>query len=108
VEPNASCDIVVNARALLGDPTMMSQSAGIWAVRPDAQKFQPESEEPALNEAPVPSTLAATLLAIRQRRGALFMLDASRWLIESWNLASDCLHEQSEETVQLVKRLLKS
>jgi hypothetical protein len=87
---------------------MMSQSAGIWAGRRGAQEFQPESEQPALNEETGPSSLAATLLAIRQRRGALFMLDASRWLIEGWNLASDCLDEQSEETVQLVKRLLKS
>jgi hypothetical protein len=54
-----------------------------------------------------PSTLADTLLAIRQCRGALFMLDNSRWLIESWNLASDQLQAQSEDTIGLVRRLLK-
>jgi hypothetical protein len=53
-------------------------------------------------------TLGGTLLAIRRRRGALFMLDTSRWLIESWNLESDRLQEQSEETIGLVQRLLKS
>jgi hypothetical protein len=84
----------------------MSQSAGIWAARSGTQKFQPQSEHPALNEEAVPSSLAATLLAIRQRRGALFMLDTSRSLIERWNLGSDCLEEQGEETIRLVKRLL--
>jgi hypothetical protein len=52
--------------------------------------------------------LAGTLLAIRQRRGELFMLDSSRWLIERWNLASDRLHEQSDDTIRFVQRLLKS
>jgi len=59
-------------------------------------------------EETTPSTLAGTLLAIRQRRGALFMLDSSRWLIERWNLESDRLQEQSEDTIRLVQRLLKS
>jgi hypothetical protein len=56
----------------------------------------------------MPSTLADALLAIRNQRGALFMLDSSRWLIESWNLESDCLREQSEETIRLVQRLLNT
>ena len=55
-----------------------------------------------------PSTLAGTLLVIRQRRGDLFMLDSSRWLIERWNLESDRLQEQSEDTIRFVQRLLKS
>jgi hypothetical protein len=59
-------------------------------------------------EAITPSTLADTLLAIRQRRGALFMLDNSRLLIERWNLARDCLREQSEDTIRFVQRLLRS
>ena len=59
-------------------------------------------------EETTPSTLAATLLAIKQRRGALFMLDSSRWLIERWNLESDRLLEQSEDTIRFVQRLLKS
>jgi len=56
----------------------------------------------------MPNSLASTLLAIGQRRGALFMLDSSRWLIETWNLESDRLQEQSEDTIRLVQRLLKS
>jgi len=59
-------------------------------------------------EETTPSTLAGTLLAIRQRRGPLFMLDSSRWLIERWNLESDRLQEQSEDTIRFVQRLLKS
>jgi hypothetical protein len=66
------------------------------------------SQYPALAEEPMPGTLASTLLAIGQRRGALFMLDSSRWLIETWNLESDRLQEQSEVTIRLVQRLLKS
>lgn len=54
------------------------------------------------------SSLADTLFAIQQRRGTLFMLDMSRCLIERWNLRHDRLQEQSEDTVRLVERLLKS
>ena len=36
------------------------------------------------------------------------MLDNSRWLIERWKLEIDRLHEQGEDTVRLVQRLLKS
>jgi hypothetical protein len=63
---------------------------------------------PVSDQVPMPSTLADALLAIRNQRGALFMLDSSRWLIESWNLESDCLREQSEETIRLVQRLLNT
>jgi hypothetical protein len=79
----------------------MSHSARTRAVRQAA-------EHPVLHQAKMPSTLAGTLLAIRQQRGALFMLDSSRWLIERWNLESDRLQEQSEETIQLVQHLLRS
>jgi len=54
------------------------------------------------------SSLASTLLAIQKRRGTLYMLDMSRCLIEMWDLRCDQLQEQSEETVQLVERMLKS
>ena len=58
------------------------------------------------------SSLADTLLAIQRRRGALFMLDMSRCLIEKWNICCDRLQAhrqaQSEETVQLVERILRS
>ena len=56
----------------------------------------------------ISSSLADTLLAIEQRRGALFMLDMSRCLIEKWDLRCDRLQAQSEETVQLVERILGS
>jgi hypothetical protein len=84
----------------------MSHSARTRAVRQAAWTLS--SEDPALNEEMMPNSLASTLLAIRQRRGALFMLDSSRWLIERWNLESDGLQEQSEDTIRLVQRLLKS
>src|SRR5262245_7717978 len=54
----------------------------------------------------MPDTLAATLLAIQQRRGTLFMLDTSRSLIESWDLRCDRLQDQSAQTLQLVENLL--
>ena len=74
----------------------MIQAARSRAVR------QPEwlGSKLGMLEETMPGTLAGTLLAIRQRRGELFMLDSSRWLIERWNLESDRLHEQSEDTVQ--------
>jgi hypothetical protein len=89
----------------------MSHVEQTWPARDDARTLSSKSEYPTLNGI-IPSTLAAsltlaaTLLAIRQQRGALFMLDTSRCLIERWNLASDCLEEQGEETIKLVKRLL--
>ena len=84
----------------------MSHSARTRAVRQGASSLSPE--RPVLNQATMKNTLGGTLLAIRRRRGALFMLDSSRPLIESWNLESDRLQEQSEETIGLVQRLLKS
>lgn len=52
--------------------------------------------------------LTDTLLAIQEKRGALFMLDMSRYLIEKWNLQSDQLEDQSDEIRDLVAKLLKS
>jgi hypothetical protein len=82
----------------------MIQAARMRAVR------QPEwvGSKLEMLEETTPSTLAGTLLTIKQRRGALFMLDSSRWLIERWNLESDRLHEQSEDTIRFVQRLLNS
>ena len=54
------------------------------------------------------SSLADTLLAIQRRRGALFMLDMSRCLIEKWDLRCDRLQAQSAETVEFVERILRS
>ena len=53
------------------------------------------------------NSLAETLLAIQKKRGALYMLDTSRCLIEKWDLRSDQLDSQSEETWNLVASLLK-
>jgi hypothetical protein len=70
-------------------------------------EWSTSSEHPVLNQEPMPGTLAGTLLAIKEQRGALVMLDSSRWLIERWDLERDRLQEQSEETIGLVQRLLK-
>ena len=59
-----------------------------------------------IGEGTMPNSLAGTLLAIQQRRGALFMLDTSRSLIENWDLRCDRLQDQSAQTLQLVEKLL--
>jgi hypothetical protein len=64
-------------------------------------------EQSGDDEPIMPTTLVDALQAIRKQRGTLFMLDSSRWLIESWDLESDRLKEQSEETKRLVQRLLR-
>jgi hypothetical protein len=66
------------------------------------------AEQSENDEVTMPTTLVDALHAIRKQRGALFMLDASRWLIESWDLESDRLKEQSEDTKRLVQRLLRT
>jgi hypothetical protein len=52
-------------------------------------------------------SLADILLAIGQKRGALYMRQMSGVLIERWNLHSDRLANQSCDTLDLVARLLK-
>jgi hypothetical protein len=84
----------------------MIQTARTQATR-RLEWLEAQFDHAAMHQEALPSTLAGTLLAIRQCRGALFMLDNSRWLIERWNLASDRLQEQSEDTISLVRRLLK-
>jgi hypothetical protein len=51
--------------------------------------------------------LADILLAIEQKRGALYMRQMSGVLIEKWNLHSDRIANQSSDTLDLVARLLK-
>jgi hypothetical protein len=51
--------------------------------------------------------LAGVLLAIEQKRGTLFMLDVSRCLLERWDLHTDQLQAQSEDTRSLIDRILK-
>jgi hypothetical protein len=55
-----------------------------------------------------PVGLTETLLAIQENRGALYMLDISRSLIEKWDLRFDELDAQSNETRKLVTGLLKA
>jgi len=52
-------------------------------------------------------SLADILLAIEQKRGALYMRQMSGVLIEKWNLHSDCLANQSSDTLDVVAGLLK-
>jgi len=52
-------------------------------------------------------SLADILLAIEQKRGALYMRQMSGVLIEKWNLHSDRIANQSSDTLALVARLLK-
>jgi hypothetical protein len=86
----------------------MSRAERARAVRTSAWTVATKLESFAPTEPAMTSSLADTLLAIQQRRGALFMLDMSRCLIEKWDLRCDRLQAQSEETVQLVERILRS
>jgi hypothetical protein len=52
-------------------------------------------------------SLADILLAIEQKRGALYMRQMSGVLIEKWNLHDDRLANQSSDTLDVVARLLK-
>jgi hypothetical protein len=54
-----------------------------------------------------PGSLADILLAIKEKRGALYMREMSGFLIEKWNLDTDRLDMQSSDTLDLVARLLK-
>ena len=52
-------------------------------------------------------SLVDILLAIEEKRGALYMRQMSGFLIEKWNLQSDQLDTQTSDTLDLVARLLK-
>ena|SRR5437868_10699486 len=52
-------------------------------------------------------SLADILLAIEQKRGALYMRQISGVLIEKWNLRHDSLDNQSSDTLDVVAKLLK-
>jgi len=52
-------------------------------------------------------SLADVLLAIEEKRGALYMRQMSGFLIEKWNLHSDRLDMQSDDALNLVSQLLK-
>jgi hypothetical protein len=55
-----------------------------------------------------PMSLAMTLSAIQDKRGTLYMLEMSRYLIEKWDFSSDQLQFQTEDTLDLVAKLLKA
>jgi hypothetical protein len=52
-------------------------------------------------------SLVGILLAIEEKRGALYMRQMSGFLIKKWNLQSDQLDTQTSDTLDLVARLLK-
>jgi hypothetical protein len=66
----------------------------------------PETENSAGTGKERSGSLADILLAIEQKRGALYMRQMSGFLIEKWNLHSDRLDNQSSDTLDLVARLL--
>ena len=66
---------------------------------------KPEAFVP--DEAQRPNGLAGVLLAIEQKRGTLYMLDVSRCLIERWDLRTDRLQAQSDDTRRLIDKILK-
>jgi hypothetical protein len=71
-----------------------------WPLAPGSVPFEPIA---GMNSA----SLANTLLAIEQKRGALYMIEMSRYLVEKWDLGSDQLDAQSDETLRLVAKLLR-
>ena len=70
-------------------------------------RFEGKHEPSAPAQGRKSTSLASILLAVEHKRGRLYMLDMSRYLIEGWDLRSDQLQAQSEETLDLVHKLLK-
>jgi hypothetical protein len=70
--------------------------------------FDAEPEASIPDEVQRLNGLASVLLAIEQKRGTLYMLDVSRCLLERWNLSTDQLQAQSDETRRLIDNILKS
>jgi hypothetical protein len=68
---------------------------------------QRDSEEVEAGSDEQAGSLADILLAIEQKRGALYMRDTSQVLIESWNLRTDRLDRQSPATLELLAKLLQ-
>jgi hypothetical protein len=68
-----------------------------WPLAPCNEPFEGKNS----------ANLANILLAIQQKRGALYMLEMSRYLLEKWDLRSDQLDGQTDETLNLVSKLLK-
>jgi hypothetical protein len=98
-----------NQIALLAAWTWVPSQQGFGrVVMSRAERAQAKLESFAPMATAMTTGLAGTLLAVQQRWGGLFMLDMSRCLIEKWDLRCDRLQAQSEETVQLVERILRS
>jgi hypothetical protein len=83
----------------------MNEAVPESALQPAPPRWPPGAESEPLVAAE--TSLAETLLAIQQKRGALYMVETSRYLIEKWDLRSDQLRAQTDETVSLVDRLLR-
>jgi hypothetical protein len=73
----------------------------------DEVSLAPVADLNPAREENVSESLAATLLAIQERRGHLFMLDVSRHLLEGWDLGSDNLRMQDAKIRLFVSRLLR-
>jgi hypothetical protein len=84
----------------------MSHLDHLRAVRSDAVRPLPGFLA-GLLEVDGSGSLADTLSAIQEKRGACYMLEMSRYVIEKWDLGSDQLDAQSGETLELVAKLLK-
>lgn len=83
----------------------MSSTGQMEAESPSSDWSGQEWKAEAAAEVPV--SLANTLWAVQQKRGALYMLETARYLIENWDLQSDQLDAQSDATRELVAKLLK-
>jgi hypothetical protein len=93
VIPKRVCkvDVIAEAKAV--------PESGTWSLD-GAEEFNQRGE------ADSSLTLVDTFLTIQERRGALYMLDMARYLLEKWDLHSDRLQEQSDEARDLVAKLL--
>ena len=84
----------------------MSQAVHVQTARTVQWPLGPEGGPFGLDEDANSASLVDILLRIQQKRGALYMLETSRYVIEKWDQRSDQLRAQSDETLALVARLL--
>jgi len=84
----------------------MSQAVQVQTARTAQWPLGPQGGPFGLDEDANSPSLADVLLRIQQKRGALYMLETSRYVIEKWDLRSDRLRAQTDETLALVARLL--
>jgi hypothetical protein len=84
----------------------MTSIEAVQSIRTACFGF-PEAENPPEPGKERSGSLVDILLAIEEKRGALYMRQMSGFLIEKWNLQSDQLDTQTSDTLDLVARLLK-